>query len=38
MGAAVATIVSGKLVMKDGKVIKGSLPKPPLPKFIDINK
>jgi dihydroorotase len=37
-GAAAATIVSGKLVMKDGKIIKGSLPKPSLPKFIDINK
>jgi dihydroorotase len=37
-GAAVATIVSGRIVMKDGKVIKGSLPKAPLPKFIDINK
>jgi len=37
-GSAVATIVSGRLVMKDGKVLKGSLPKLPLPKFIDINK
>jgi len=37
-GSAVATIVSGRLVMKDGKVLKGSLPKTPLPKFIDINK
>ncbi len=37
-GAAAATIVSGKLVMKDGKILKGSLPKPSLPKFIDINK
>jgi len=37
-GAAAAVIVSGRLVMKDGKVIKGSLPKPPLPKYIDINR
>lgn len=37
-GAAAATIVSGRVVMKDGKIIKGSLPKPSLPKFIDINK
>jgi dihydroorotase len=37
-GGAIATIVSGRLVMKDGKVLKSNLPKAPLPKFIDINK
>ncbi len=37
-GAAAATIVSGRMVMKDGKILKGSAPKPSLPRFIDINK
>ena len=38
-GAAVATIVAGKLVMKDGSIVKKSgAPKSGLPKFIDINK
>lgn len=37
-GAAVATIVSGKLIMKDGKVIKTAQQKQVMPKFININK
>jgi dihydroorotase len=37
-GAAAATIVAGRLVMKDGKILGASTPRPSLPKFIDINK
>jgi dihydroorotase len=37
-GAAAATIVSGRIVMKDGGIHKGSAPKPALPKFININR
>jgi dihydroorotase len=37
-GAPVATIVAGKIVMKDGKVLRVANPsKAPLPKFININ-
>lgn len=36
-GKAVATIVSGKLVMKDDKIIKAAPQKSSFPKFIDIN-
>ena len=37
-GAAIATIVSGRVVMKDGKPIKIISKESALPKFIDINK
>jgi dihydroorotase len=37
-GSAAATIVSGRLVMRDGKILNAGAPKPSLPKFIDINK
>ncbi len=37
-GAAAATIVSGRLVMRDGKILGAGMPRPSLPKFIDINK
>lgn len=37
-GAAVATIVSGKLVTREGRTQKANITKTPLPKFIDINK
>ena len=37
-GKAVATIVSGKIVMKDGKLLKVQPAKQPLPNFIDIGK
>ena len=37
-GAAVATIVSGKVVMKDGKILNTIVKEKTLPKFIDISK
>jgi len=37
-GAAVAAVVSGRLVMKDGKPVQNIVQKSSLPKFVDINK